>query len=224
MTRPTMKAAAIASIGLMTALVPAARAQEQPPEPTETILPADGDDELEQLKARVKALEDLIEALGGEEFLKQQVPAIQANTDAVKETQEVQIPGLEQQLGDAIEQNSDALRDIATKDGDRHYPKLLANVATNDRFRKEWSNTVQGRVRVDNTMGRTLTFYLNGARWKLPAGVHYFHAPCGELTANVAGEKPTRFTIDDWRPVSGNDNSVEFMELRIKIGELPRPF
>lgn len=96
-----------------------------------------------------------------------------------------------------VKRLSKAIGDLSTRHGNNYVPKIFANMDVNSDFRNEVMRTNQGRFVIDNKMGRTVTFYINGARWRIPPKEHVIPVPLGKLTVHAVGEMPQ--IIDDWK-------------------------
>lgn len=177
----------------------------------------------DDLEERVQKLERLVIELGGEEELKRLIPTvdrrIQANSDGIKDIKEKDIARLDKDVGNV----QGAIKDIATEDVNQHYPKVLANVATNDRFKDEWFRSVQGKLVVTNKTKTWKVFFINGGRWRIPPGKHAFWVPAGPVRAHLKNETPQ--TFKNWKPYKDpQSGKITHMRLLISIGPVASPF
>ena len=60
----------------------------------------------------------------------------------------------------------------------------------NSDFRNEVMSTNKGRLLISNKMGYAVTFYINGARWRIPRGKHSISVPLGTVTVHTSSEVP----------------------------------
>lgn len=146
--------------------------------------------------------------------LKQQVAAMKTQVEdlsaSVKgdDTTLTSINQRLRQLNDALQRQIDVLNDkvaaVATTDGDAIAPSILGNMEKNPSFRQQMSKVVQGRIVVDNRTGFDQFLYINGTRWRAPAGVSYTNVPFGSVQTQLGPYDPVReWTVADWKFVDG---------------------
>ena len=116
----------------------------------------------------------------------------------------MRISALEKAVEQLIEENKKlrsevnrlnrAVGDLAIERGESFYPKLFGNMTVDPKFREEVRKTNQGKLIVENAMIRTIVYFINGARWKIPKGTHTFWIPLGNAVVHTEREEPQTLT------------------------------
>lgn len=106
-----------------------------------------------------------------------------------------------------VKRLSKAIDDLSTRHGNNYVPKIFANMNVDREFRTEVMRTNQGRLVLNNKMGRTITYYINGARWRIPRGRHSIPVPLGTVIVHTVGEIAQ--PLNDWElGVSGKHYEI----------------
>lgn len=113
---------------------------------------------------------------------------------------------------------STKVADIAVYDGQRYVPNLTASMDKSSRFRKDLYDVTHGTIEVQNSTGRSMELYLNGARWKFPPGVSQIDLPYGPVRARFvyfARNREWVYTEEDWH----HDGASRRLSIQIRMGQ-----
>jgi len=98
------------------------------------------------------------------------------------------------EIADLKTENANRLAEIeqlSTKYADgRRYPNILANMGISGKYDDEVRRVLQGELVIKNQTGTSQTFFVNGARWRIPKGQHSLWVLYGKLTVHLASERP----------------------------------
>ena len=84
-----------------------------------------------------------------------------------------------------VDELESKLGSIVGGDGDAVAPSILGNMQKNPTFRQEMGKVIQGKIVVTNTTGYDQFVYINGIRWRAPAGMSYTYVPYGTVQTQL---------------------------------------
>ncbi len=154
--------------------------------------------------------------------LEKQLQNLKVENAALSE-QVNKLAGQKEELNTRVAELSKRLEQIATKDGEYWVPNVRAAMEKSTAFQKDLFDVTTAMVEIDNQTGQVVEVFLNGTRWRLPAGTNRMNVPYGpvrlEFVTAQGDRDPWIYSKRDWK-LEGHQAQLK---LHIVSGQA-RPF